>query len=81
MNSAGGDVTAINADGAVAGSVTLDGQPEAAVVDHKEDNKEKVFVNISARIRLLSFDAQTLKIIHRWPLAPGEGPSGLGIDQ
>ena len=54
MNSAGGDVTAINADGAVAGSVTLEGQPEAGVVDNKEDNKEKVFVNISARIRLLS---------------------------
>jgi hypothetical protein len=51
-------VTAINADGAEAGSVTLEGQPEAGVVDNvvdnKEDNKEKVFVNIWARIRLLS---------------------------
>jgi DNA-binding beta-propeller fold protein YncE len=31
--------------------------------------------------QIVEFDAQTLKIIHRWPLAPGEGPSGLAIDQ
>src|ERR1035438_4472544 len=36
MNSAGGEVTAINAaDGSVAGTITLEGQPEAAVVDNK----------------------------------------------
>jgi DNA-binding beta-propeller fold protein YncE len=78
MNSAGGDVTAINAaDGTVAGTITLEGQPEAAVVD----NQGKVFVNITDKDQIVEFDAQTLKIIHRWPLAPGEGPSGLAIDQ
>jgi DNA-binding beta-propeller fold protein YncE len=78
MNSAGGDVTAINAaDGTLAGTITLEGQPEAAVVD----NKGKIFVNITDKDQIVEFDAQTLKIIHRWPLAPGEGPSGLAIDQ
>jgi DNA-binding beta-propeller fold protein YncE len=78
MNSAGGDVTAINAaDGTLAGTITLDGQPEAAVVD----NKGKVFVNITDKDQIVEFDAQTLKIVQRWPLAPGEGPSGLAIDQ
>jgi DNA-binding beta-propeller fold protein YncE len=78
MNSAGGDVTAINAaDGSVAGTVALDGQPEAAVVD----GRGNVFVNITDKDQIVEFDAQTLKVIHRWPLAPGEGPSGLAIDQ
>ena len=69
MNSAGGEVTAINAaDGAVAGTITLEGQPEAAVVD----NKGKVLVNIRDKGQIVEFDAQTLKIIHRWPLAAGD---------
>ncbi len=78
MNSAGGDVTAINAaDGTVAGTIVLEGQPEAAVVD----GRGKVFVNITDKDQIVEFDAQTLKVTHRWPLAPGEGPSGLAIDQ
>lgn len=78
MNSAGGDVTAINAaDGSVAGTVALDGQPEAAVVD----GRGNVFVNITDKNQIVEFDAQTLKVMHRWPLAPGEGPSGLAMDQ
>jgi DNA-binding beta-propeller fold protein YncE len=78
MNSAGGDVTAINAaDGVVAGTVALDGQPEAGVAD----GKGKVFVNITDKDQIVEFDARTLEILHRWPLAPGEGPSGLAIDR
>jgi DNA-binding beta-propeller fold protein YncE len=78
MNSAGGDVTAINAaDGTVAGTVTLDGQPEAAVVD----GKGNVYVNITDKDQMVEFDAKTLKVIQRWPLSPGEGPSGLAMDE
>ena len=78
MNSAGNDVTAINAaDGAVVGTIALDGQPEAGVVD----GKGKVFVNITDKDQIVEFDARTLEIRHRWPLAPGEGPSGLAIDR
>jgi DNA-binding beta-propeller fold protein YncE len=78
MNSAGGDVTAINAaDGTIAGIIALDGQPEAAV----SDGQGKLFVNLTDKDQIVEFDAQTLKVLHRWPLAPGVGPSGLAIDQ
>jgi len=78
MNSAGGDVTAINAaDGTVAGTIALDGQPEFGVAD----GRGKVFVNITDKDQIVEFDARTLTILHRWPLTPGEGPSGLAIDR
>jgi DNA-binding beta-propeller fold protein YncE len=78
MNSAGDDVTAINAaDGTVAGTIALAGQPEFGVAD----GKGKVFVNITDKNQIVEFDARTLEILHRWPLAPGEGPSGLAIDR
>jgi DNA-binding beta-propeller fold protein YncE len=78
MNSAGNDVTAINAaDGTVAGTISLEGQPEAAVAD----GQGKIFVNITDKDQIVEFDGRTLKVLHRWPLAPGEGPSGLAIDR
>src|SRR6202049_4985852 len=78
MNSAGSDVTAINAaEGTVAGTVALDAQPESGVAD----GKGKIFVNITDKDQIVEFDARTLEILHRWPLAPGEGPSGLAIDR
>jgi DNA-binding beta-propeller fold protein YncE len=78
MNSAGNDVTAINAaDGTVAGTIALEGQPEAAVAD----GKGKIFVNITDKDQIVEFDAKTLKLLQRWSLAPGEGPSGLSIDR
>jgi DNA-binding beta-propeller fold protein YncE len=78
MNSAGNDVTAINAaDGSIPGTIALDGQPEAAVAD----GKGKIFVNITDKDQIVEFDARTLTILHRWPLAPGQGPSGLAIDR
>ena len=77
MNSAGNDATAINAvDGTVAGTVQLDGQPEFAVAD----GKGKVFVNITDKNQIVEFEAKTLEVLHRWSLAPGEGPSGLAMD-
>jgi DNA-binding beta-propeller fold protein YncE len=78
MNSAGSDVTVINAvDGKVAGTVPLDGQPEFGVVD----GKGKIFVNITDKNQIVEFDGKTLQVVHRWPLAPGEGPSGLAMDR
>jgi YVTN family beta-propeller protein len=78
MNSAGNDVTAINAaDSTVAGTIALGGQPEAAVAD----GKGKIFVNITDKDQIVEFDARSLTIPLRWPLAPGEGPSGLAIDR
>ncbi len=78
MNSAGADATAINAaDGTVAGTIAFDGQPEFVV----SDGRGKIFVNITDKNQILEFDGQTLQVLHRWSLAPGEGPSGLSMDR
>jgi len=78
MNSAGASGTAINAaDGTVAGTIALEGQPEFVVAD----GKGKIFVNITDKNQIVEVDGQTLKVLHRWSLAPGEGPSGLSMDR
>jgi len=41
----------------------------------------KIFVNLTDKDQIVEFDGKTLKVLHRWPLAPGVGPSGLAIDQ
>ncbi len=77
MNSAGNDATVINAiDGTLAGTVPLDGQPEFGVAD----GRGKIFVNITDKNQIVEFDGKTLEVLHRWSLAPGEGPSGLAMD-
>ena len=45
------------------------------------DGKGKIFVNITDKNQILEFDGKTLEVLHRWSLAPGEGPSGLSIDR
>ena len=78
MNSSSANATAINAkEGTVAGTVALDGQPEAAV----SDGKGKVYVNITDKDQIVEVDAETLKVTHRWPLVQGTGPSGLAMDR
>jgi DNA-binding beta-propeller fold protein YncE len=78
MNSAGSSATVINAaQGTVAGTVQLDGQPEFVVAD----GKGSVFINITDKDQVVEVDAKALKVLHRWPLAPGEGPSGISMDR
>ncbi len=78
MNSAGASATAINAaEGTVAGTVQLDGQPEFVVAD----GKGSLFINITDKNQVVEVDAKALKVLHRWPLAPGEGPSGISMDR
>ena len=78
MNSASADATVVNAaDGAVAGTVALGGQPEFVVAD----GKGKLFVNITDKNQIAEVDAATLKVLNRWPLEPGVGPSGLSMER
>lgn len=78
MNSAASSATAIDATaGTVAGTVQLEGQPEFVVAD----GKGSVFINITDKNQVVEVDAKTLKVLHRWPLAPGEGPSGISMDR
>src|SRR6267143_398434 len=77
FNGRGKNATAINAaDGTVAGTIPLGGRPEFAVAD----GKGSVYVNNEDTSELHHLDAQTLKELHRWPLAPCKSPSGLAGD-
>jgi DNA-binding beta-propeller fold protein YncE len=71
------DTTAIDPDGMQAlGNLALGGVPELAV----SDEKGHVFVNLEDTSEIVEFDARTLKVLKRYPLAPGEEPTGLAFD-
>ena len=77
FNGRGKNATAINAaDGAVLGAIDLRGKPEFAAAD----GKGTIFVNNEDSSELHHLDAQTLKELHHWPLAPCKSPSGLAMD-
>jgi DNA-binding beta-propeller fold protein YncE len=72
------DSTAIDAtNGAVLGTIKLDGKPEFAA----SDGKGGVFVNIEDKSELTAIDAAKLVVKATWPLAPCKEPSGLSIDR
>lgn len=75
----GGSDNAVAIDaaaGRVEGSIALGGRPELAVAD----GRGRVFVNLEDSSAVVSFDARTLVLGERWPLAPGEEPTGLALD-
>ena len=77
FNGGGKNATAINAaDGTVAGTIPLGGKPEFVAVD----GKGTIYVNDEDTSELHHLDAQTLKELHKWPLAPCKSPSGLSMD-
>jgi DNA-binding beta-propeller fold protein YncE len=57
-------------------TIPLPGKPEAAV----SDGKGKVFVNIEDKSEVCMINVKTWKVEQTWSIAPGEGPSGLAID-
>lgn len=76
FNGGTSNATAIDAtNGTVVGTVDLGGRPETAVSDGG-----KVYANIEDKSEIAVFDAKTLAVLARWPLAPCEEPSGLAID-
>ena len=78
FNGDSANATAIEAaTGKVLGTLALDGGPEFAVAD----GKGRMYVNIEDKALLVAFDASTLEIKGRWPLAPCQTPTGLGIDR
>jgi DNA-binding beta-propeller fold protein YncE len=77
MNHGTNDTTAIDPDAMKAvGTLPLGGVPELAV----SDEKGHVFVNMEDTSEIVEFDPKTLKILKRFPLAPGEEPTGLAFD-
>ena len=78
FNGGSANATAIDPrSGAVVGTIELGGKPEFAV----PDGRGRMYVNIEDKSEVVAFDARTLQVLARWPLAPCEEPSGLAIDR
>ena len=77
FNHGSNDTTAIDpVEMKAVGSLALGGVPELAV----SDDQGHIFVNMEDTSEIVEFDARTLKILRRFPLAPGEEPTGLAFD-
>jgi DNA-binding beta-propeller fold protein YncE len=77
FNGRSANATAVDAEkGTLAGTVTLEGKPEFPV----PDGKGHVFVNIEDKSEVMDIDAKALMVVHKWPLAPCEEPSGIAMD-
>jgi len=71
------DATVIDAATArVTATIPLGGGPEFAAAD----GQGSVFVNLEDKNATLAIDAQKNTVTQRWPLAPGDSPSGLALD-
>jgi DNA-binding beta-propeller fold protein YncE len=62
----------------VVATIPLGGKPEFALAD---STSNRVFCNIEDKGELVAIDTKTHTVISRWPLAPGEEPSGLAFDR
>jgi DNA-binding beta-propeller fold protein YncE len=73
-----GDVTVIAPDtGAIVGTASLGGGKLEQIAF---DGHGRGFVNDEDQNVVHVFDTRSLKPLGRWPLAPGEGPTGLAFD-
>jgi YVTN family beta-propeller protein len=71
------DITAIDPGSQIVkGTIALDGKPEFAVADASH-----VYVNLEDKSMIARIDSGKLIVDARWPLAPGEEPTGLAIDK
>jgi len=57
-------------------TIPLAGKPESSV----SDGKGKVYVNIEDKSEICMINVKTWKVEQTWSISPGEGPSGLALD-
>src|ERR1700676_2945638 len=77
-NKHGDSVTAFEAaDGKVAGTILLKGDPESPV----SDGKGNVWVNLEHWSTLVRIDGRNLTVTGRWPTAPCDDPAPMAIDR
>jgi DNA-binding beta-propeller fold protein YncE len=60
----------------VVGTIALEGKPEFPA----SDGKGKIYVNIEDKSLISVIDIKSMKVEKSWPIAPGEEPSGLALD-
>jgi DNA-binding beta-propeller fold protein YncE len=77
FNGRSASATVLDAEkGTLAGTVALEGKPEFPA----PDGKGHVYVNIEDKSEVMDIDAKALAVVHKWPLAPCEEPSGMAMD-
>ncbi len=76
-NDHGGDITVID-PAALSNTVTISvkGRLESGVAD----GAGHLFVCVQDRNEVVQIDSMTNKLLARWPLGPGQAPTGLAID-
>jgi YVTN family beta-propeller protein len=78
FNGASNDATAIDPRSeTVVGTISLDAKPEFA----EADENGHIFVNLEDKSAIAELDSRKLSVLARWPLAPGEEPSGIALDR
>ncbi len=77
FNGVSHDASVIDAaTGEVIATIPLGGKPEFSVAD----GLGHVYVNNEDTSEVMVIDSKTLEVLSRWPIAPGESPTGLAID-
>jgi DNA-binding beta-propeller fold protein YncE len=79
FNHTGGDITMVDTTAPDKAPVTIPvgGTLEAGV----SDNAGHVYVNVEDKNEIVAVDSKEGKVLAHWPIAPGEGPTGLAIDR
>jgi YVTN family beta-propeller protein len=78
FNHGGNSATVINAKTtAVTTTIPLGGSPEFGVADHTAN---RVYCNIEDKSEMVAINETKHEIVERWPVAPGEEPSGIALD-
>lgn len=57
-------------------SVDVGGKPEFAA----SNGAGKLYVNVEDKNEIVEIDTKIFKVLHHWSLAPGDGPTGLAMD-
>jgi DNA-binding beta-propeller fold protein YncE len=71
------DVDPHSGGGGAKSAIALGGKPEYLVAD----GQGKVFIAIQDKDEIVALDTTTLKIIARYPTAPGSKPTGMSMDR
>ncbi len=78
FNHSGQSTTVFAADtGKVVATVPLNGAVETGVADSEA---HRVYINLEDKNEVAVVDMKTHDVVARWPIAPGEGGTGLAID-
>lgn len=78
LNGGSASTTVLDATtNAVAGTVELGGKPEFGVTD----GAGRMWITLEDSSAIVELDTRSLAVLARWPLAPGEEPTGLAFDR